>query len=85
MKRRILAIFLAVLLAVLLCEIHVCCGEGCLFCAQTEQVRRLCACAALCVPVFCAECLLFADGFVLRIRRYISRFTLVDLKIRLTD
>ena len=85
MTRRIFAILLAILLAVMLCEVHICCGEDCAFCAQTEPVRRISAAAAVCLWAVCILRLTRTEAAETPARRRVFGETLVDMKVELTD
>lgn len=85
MTRRVFAILLAILLAVMLCEVHICCGEDCAFCAQTEPVRRISAAAAVCICAILTLCRLRTEAAETSARRRVFGDTLVDLKVELTD
>ena len=85
MTRRVLAVLLALILALLLCEIHVCSGEDCLFCARLQDFHRLVVCVFFIVCF--ASCARFSYFLMRRAVRTASvfPFSLIDLKVRLSD
>ena len=85
MTRRVFAVLLALILALLLCEIHVCSGEDCPFCARIHNFHRLVVCAFFIVCF--ALCSRFPYVLMRRVVRIASvfPFSLIDLKVQLSD
>lgn len=83
MKRRLVAVILTLILLIMLCELHICSGEDCLFCAQIEEMRVCSACVFESVALLC---LLLRFHFTERCidsQRPQFKHTLIDLKVEL--
>lgn len=85
MKRRLIAAILAVILLVLLCELHICSGEGCLFCAQIDEMRAHSVYISTSVFIICLMMSIRYFGCPAGTRKPRSKRTLIELKVELTD